>query len=61
MANTKKYPFVDMKIGDFHRLHFSKKSQACRAQAVAHVTARNKDFVLQTKVINFMLEVLRVS
>ena len=61
MANNKKYPFVDMKIGDFVRLHYTKQSDLSRAQMVCHQAGRNKDFKFKTKQVNFMLEVLRVS
>lgn len=59
MANKIKYPFSKMKIGDFHRLHYTNKVDVCRAQAVAYVNARNKNFILRTSVVNFMLEVWR--
>lgn len=61
MANKTKYPFVKMKPGEFQRLHFNKKMDAARAQMVCYCAGRNKGFKFKTEIVNFMLEVTRVS
>ena len=61
MANKTKYPFVNMKAGDFKRLHFNNLRDAARAQMVCHVNGRLKGFKFRTEVINFMLEVTRIK